>query len=120
MNWLRRPIDVKRPCASRNSMAILSGRQCWVESAASAGACFPTVLPIWKGVLKSLRPDVYNMNPNGSLDPVAGSPFQTVTGYNAGLTLSPNNQFLFVTDPFGNNGASDISNALAANQPGQK
>jgi len=53
--------------------------------------------------------DVYNMSSNGSLNPVAGSPFQTVTGFNAGLTLSPNNQFLFVTDPFGNNGASDIS-----------
>ena len=53
--------------------------------------------------------DVYNMNSSGNLSPVAGSPFQTVTGFNAGLTLSPNNQFLFVTDPFGNNGASDIS-----------
>lgn len=53
--------------------------------------------------------DVYNMSSDGSLNPLPGSPFQTVTGFNAGLTLSPNNQSLFVTDPFGNNGASDIS-----------
>jgi len=59
--------------------------------------------------------DVYNMSSNGSLNPVAGSPFQTVTGFNAGLTLSPNNQFLFVTDPFGNNGASDISSFAVGN-----
>jgi 6-phosphogluconolactonase len=59
--------------------------------------------------------DVYNMSSNGSLKPVAGSPFQTVTGFNAGLTLSPNNQFLFVTDPFGNNGASDISSFVVGN-----
>jgi 6-phosphogluconolactonase (cycloisomerase 2 family) len=53
--------------------------------------------------------DVYNISSSGSLSPVSGSPFETKTGFNAGLALSPNNQFLFVTDPFGNNGASDIS-----------
>jgi 6-phosphogluconolactonase (cycloisomerase 2 family) len=59
--------------------------------------------------------DVYSMNPNGTLSAVAGSPFQTTTGYNAGLALSPSNQFVFVTDPFGNNGASDISSFVVAN-----
>jgi 6-phosphogluconolactonase (cycloisomerase 2 family) len=54
------------------------------------------------------------MNSSGSLRVVAGSPFKTTTGFNAGLTLSPNNQFLFVTDPFGNNGASDISSFVLA------
>jgi 6-phosphogluconolactonase len=59
--------------------------------------------------------DVYSMNPNGTLSAVAGSPFQATTGYNAGLALSPSNQFVFVRDPFGNNGASDISSFVVAN-----
>lgn len=59
--------------------------------------------------------DVYNMGSNGVLSPVAGSPFETVTGYNSGVVLSPNNRFLFVTDPFGSNGASDISSFSVSN-----
>lgn len=59
--------------------------------------------------------DVYHMTLNGALTPVAGSPFETVTGYNSGVALSPNNRFLFVTDPFGNNGASDISSFAVSN-----
>jgi 6-phosphogluconolactonase (cycloisomerase 2 family) len=61
--------------------------------------------------------DVYSMDSNGTLSPVPGSPFLTVNGFNAGLALSPNNQFLFVTDPFGNNGSSNIS-AFAVGQDG--
>jgi 6-phosphogluconolactonase (cycloisomerase 2 family) len=53
--------------------------------------------------------DVYHMTPTGALTPVAGSPFETVTGYNGGVALSPNNRFLFVTDPFGNDGISSFA-----------
>jgi 6-phosphogluconolactonase len=53
--------------------------------------------------------DAYTMTPDGALRPAPHSPFLTTTGFNAGLTLSPNNRFLFVSDPFGNNGASSIS-----------
>jgi len=53
--------------------------------------------------------DAYKMTPDGALRPVPHSPFLTSTGFNSGLTLSPNNHFLFVSDPFGDNGASNIS-----------
>ncbi len=53
--------------------------------------------------------DVYKMDSHGALSPVPGSPFLTVAGFNAGLALSPNNRFLFVTDPFGPNSSSNIS-----------
>lgn len=53
--------------------------------------------------------DAYKMDSHGALSPVAGSPFLTSVGFNAGLVLSPNNRFLFVTDPFGPNSSSNIS-----------
>jgi 6-phosphogluconolactonase len=53
--------------------------------------------------------DAYKMSPDGALRPAPHSPFLTITGFNAGLTLSPNHRFLFVSDPFGSNGASSIS-----------
>jgi 6-phosphogluconolactonase (cycloisomerase 2 family) len=53
--------------------------------------------------------DVYKMDSHGALSPVPGSPFLTAAGFNAGLALSPNNRFLFVTDPFGPNFSSNIS-----------
>jgi 6-phosphogluconolactonase (cycloisomerase 2 family) len=53
--------------------------------------------------------DVYKMDWRGALSPVPNSPFHTVAGFNAGLALSPNNRFLFVTDPFAPNFSSDIS-----------
>jgi 6-phosphogluconolactonase (cycloisomerase 2 family) len=53
--------------------------------------------------------DSYKMTPDGALHPAPHSPFLTTTGFNAGLTLSPNNRFLYVSDPFGNNSVSSIS-----------
>src|SRR5882672_8156173 len=53
--------------------------------------------------------DAYKMAPDGALRPVPHSPFLTTTGFNQGLTLTPNSRFLYVSDPFGNNSASSIS-----------
>ena len=53
--------------------------------------------------------DAYKMTPDGALRPLPHSPFLTTTGFNQGLTLTPNSRFLYVSDPFGNNGASSIS-----------
>ena len=58
--------------------------------------------------------DAYKMDSHGALSPVAGSPFLTSVGFNAGLVLSPDNRFLFVTDPFGPNSSSNISAFVVA------
>jgi 6-phosphogluconolactonase len=47
--------------------------------------------------------DAYSMASDGSLTPVSGEPFFNGTSSTSGgLTLSPNGQFLFVTDTFSN------------------
>jgi 6-phosphogluconolactonase (cycloisomerase 2 family) len=53
--------------------------------------------------------DSYKITSEGALRPVPHSPFLTTAGFNAGLTLTPNNRFLYVSDPFGNNNSSNIS-----------
>jgi 6-phosphogluconolactonase len=58
--------------------------------------------------------DVYSISSSGSLTRVPGEPFANgTTSTNGGLALSPNNQFLFVTDSFSN----DIS-SLAVESDG--
>jgi 6-phosphogluconolactonase (cycloisomerase 2 family) len=55
--------------------------------------------------------DVYSMQSSGSLTRVPGEPFSNgTTSTNGGLALSPNNQFLFVTDSFSN----DVSSMAVA------
>jgi 6-phosphogluconolactonase len=55
--------------------------------------------------------DVYSMASNGGLTPIAGSPFPAGTSSTAGgMALSPNNNFLFVTDTF----SQDISSLSIA------
>ncbi|HWY21294.1 MAG TPA: beta-propeller fold lactonase family protein [Candidatus Acidoferrum sp.] len=55
--------------------------------------------------------DAYSMSSGGSLTPIAGEPFYNGTSStNGGLALSPNGQFLFVTDTFSN----DISSMSVA------
>ena len=59
--------------------------------------------------------DVYSMASNGALTPVAGEPFANGTSStNGGLALSPDNQFLFVTDTF----SQDISSFSVASGGG--
>jgi 6-phosphogluconolactonase (cycloisomerase 2 family) len=55
--------------------------------------------------------DAYSMASTGALTPVTGEPFSNgTTSTNGGLALSPNNQFLFVTDTF----SQDISSFSVA------
>ncbi len=53
--------------------------------------------------------DVYRMDSNGALTAVTGFPFTTPTGFSQGLTLNPSGDFLYVSDPFGQNNNSYIS-----------
>jgi len=47
--------------------------------------------------------DVYSMSSGGALTPVSGEPFYNGTSSTSGgLALSPNGQFLFVSDTFSN------------------
>jgi 6-phosphogluconolactonase (cycloisomerase 2 family) len=58
--------------------------------------------------------DVYSMATDGTLTPVPKEPFSNGTSStNGGVALSPNNQFLFVSDTF----SSDIS-SLAVSSDG--
>ncbi|MGA8430048.1 MAG: beta-propeller fold lactonase family protein [Candidatus Sulfotelmatobacter sp.] len=55
--------------------------------------------------------DVYSIGSNGALTPVPGEPFSNGTqDTNGGLALSPNNDFLFVSDTFTN----DLSSLAVA------
>jgi 6-phosphogluconolactonase (cycloisomerase 2 family) len=97
--------------ASSGSLSLVGTVPATAAPEAVEVNCAGTV--VFAADTQAARIDVYYLSPNGTLSPLVGSPFSNGTDSNTmDVKMSPNNQYLFSTDGFGN-GVSTFS--VAAN-----